>query len=204
MLSTASVASSATILNIDIKPYLDGSQTQISWYFTGDIVSDAGARFGAVDLDGYTIETGLGSPVSGLLNKPIPSTSFAVTNAGFVSNYHLGSSMFTFAVASIALNAPQSLFFPSLNTNYYPILLSFDRSVFVAGELKYTPGEDSYAIPLAFSSFNLGTYSSGIDYSRYKDGLTTVVNVVPEPSTYALFGIGAIGMLMVLCRKKTV
>lgn len=26
---------------------------------------------------------------------------------------------------------------------------------------------------------------------------------VPEPSTYALFGIGAIGMLMVICRKKT-
>ena len=27
---------------------------------------------------------------------------------------------------------------------------------------------------------------------------------VPEPSTYALFGIGAIGMLMVRRRKKTV
>jgi len=30
-----------------------------------------------------------------------------------------------------------------------------------------------------------------------------VPDVVPEPSTYALFGIGAIGMLMVLRRKKT-
>jgi sulfatase modifying factor 1 len=30
------------------------------------------------------------------------------------------------------------------------------------------------------------------------------VETVPEPSTYALFGIGAIGMLMVLRRKKTV
>jgi hypothetical protein len=26
---------------------------------------------------------------------------------------------------------------------------------------------------------------------------------VPEPSTYALFGIGAFGMLMVMRRKKT-
>lgn len=33
------------------------------------------------------------------------------------------------------------------------------------------------------------------------DNLT--VGLVPEPSTYALFGIGAIGMLMVLRRKKT-
>jgi len=26
--------------------------------------------------------------------------------------------------------------------------------------------------------------------------------IIPEPSTYALFGIGAIGMLMVMRRKK--
>jgi formylglycine-generating enzyme required for sulfatase activity len=30
-----------------------------------------------------------------------------------------------------------------------------------------------------------------------------VASVIPEPSTYALFGIGAIGMLMVLRRRKT-
>ncbi|MEI7463490.1 MAG: PEP-CTERM sorting domain-containing protein [Candidatus Taylorbacteria bacterium] len=28
--------------------------------------------------------------------------------------------------------------------------------------------------------------------------------MVPEPSTYALFGIGAIGLLMVMRRKKAV
>ena len=28
--------------------------------------------------------------------------------------------------------------------------------------------------------------------------------VVPDPSTYALFGLGAIGMLLVLCRKRSV
>jgi hypothetical protein len=30
-----------------------------------------------------------------------------------------------------------------------------------------------------------------------------VASVIPEPSTYALFGIGAIGLLMVMRRKKT-
>jgi hypothetical protein len=29
------------------------------------------------------------------------------------------------------------------------------------------------------------------------------VQAIPEPSTYALFGLGAIGMLMVMRRKKT-
>jgi hypothetical protein len=32
--------------------------------------------------------------------------------------------------------------------------------------------------------------------------VASVADVVPEPSTYALFGLGAIGMLMVLRRKK--
>ena len=35
------------------------------------------------------------------------------------------------------------------------------------------------------------------------DATFTQVNTVPEPSTYALFGIGAMGLLMVLRRKKT-
>jgi hypothetical protein len=34
-------------------------------------------------------------------------------------------------------------------------------------------------------------------------GESVTVEAVPEPSTYALFGLGAIGMLMVLRRKKT-
>ena len=36
------------------------------------------------------------------------------------------------------------------------------------------------------------------------NGLQLTQTAVPEPSTYALFGIGAIGMLMVRRRKKTV
>ena len=40
----------------------------------------------------------------------------------------------------------------------------------------------------------------------YADALSlppSTSDLVPEPSTYALFGIGAIGMLMVMRRKKT-
>ena len=46
---------------------------------------------------------------------------------------------------------------------------------------------------------NLYMFSSAVD-----GGTFTVTNqAAPEPSTYALFGIGAIGMLMVMRRKKT-
>jgi formylglycine-generating enzyme required for sulfatase activity len=49
--------------------------------------------------------------------------------------------------------------------------------------------------------FGNGPKVSGINTPRNDYGFR--VAMVPEPSTYALFGIGAIGMLMVLRRKKT-
>jgi autotransporter-associated beta strand protein/T5SS/PEP-CTERM-associated repeat protein len=50
----------------------------------------------------------------------------------------------------------------------------------------------------------IGTDRNGNTY-QFNDstGQFTVVSV-PEPSTYALFGLGAVGMLMVIRRKKTV
>jgi hypothetical protein len=56
-----------------------------------------------------------------------------------------------------------------------------------------------------------GTYITGISGSTivgysYGSNYKTkafVASAVPEPSTYALFGIGAIGMLVVMRRKKS-
>ena len=46
-----------------------------------------------------------------------------------------------------------------------------------------------------------GNWSGGSYNSSYVGPIT--VSTIPEPSIYALFGIGAIGMLMVMRRKKT-
>lgn len=46
----------------------------------------------------------------------------------------------------------------------------------------------------------VGSY---FDSNGDSHGFVATLSGVPEPSTYALFGIGAIGMLMVLRRKKT-
>jgi hypothetical protein len=51
-----------------------------------------------------------------------------------------------------------------------------------------------------FTDSDNGNFSGLIDASSI--GPVTISSV-PEPSTYALFGIGAIGMLMVMRRKKT-
>jgi hypothetical protein len=46
---------------------------------------------------------------------------------------------------------------------------------------------------------------SGTSGANFGNGYFTLTEIqsVPEPSTYALFGLGAIGMLMVIRRKKT-
>ncbi len=54
--------------------------------------------------------------------------------------------------------------------------------------------------------YNLpGELSDVVIYNRALNSneVTSLVKAVPEPSTYALFGIGAIGVLMVLRRKKS-
>jgi len=53
---------------------------------------------------------------------------------------------------------------------------------------------------VALTDSDNGNFNGDIDASSI--GPVTISSV-PEPSTYALFGIGAIGMLMVMRRKKT-
>ena len=56
---------------------------------------------------------------------------------------------------------------------------------------------DGYTTP----TFTLTAYGYDTTGASVTVGQTTAA--VPEPSTYALFGIGAIGLLMVMRRKKT-
>lgn len=78
-----------------------------------------------------------------------------------------------------------------------------------------TPIDGYYGFKLSLGS---GNYQygwlnlNGSTYTVLSEALNTTPNqsitagqtaAVPEPSTYALLGIGAIGMLMVLRRKKT-
>ena len=53
------------------------------------------------------------------------------------------------------------------------------------------------------NAFPYGYYGRFWNQSNRQYNWTDSVSIVPEPSTYALFGIGAIGLLMVMRRKKT-
>ena len=79
----------------------------------------------------------------------------------------------------------------------------------------FTPSADGSTIGAPFSDllsfstvdnvkavrFNYNASSS--DYTVMDKVAFVGTTSVPEPSTYALFGLGAIGLLMVMRRKKT-
>ena len=50
---------------------------------------------------------------------------------------------------------------------------------------------------------DIGVWNKALTTNQVSELYTQQAQSVPEPSTYALFGIGAIGILMVLRRKKT-
>jgi hypothetical protein len=85
----------------------------------------------------------------------------------------------------------------SSGTNYFGI--SFQNNGFTNyGWLEATT--TGYGTQTASPNFTLVAYAYDTTGASVTVGQTAAV---PEPSTYALFGIGAIGMLMVLRRKKT-
>ena len=72
--------------------------------------------------------------------------------------------------------------------------------------VQFIPGSGTVYLPIAFNLFNAGTYQQTYPYhSPYSGQVFATVNVasVPEPSTYALLGLGAIGMMMVFYKQKT-
>jgi len=90
------------------------------------------------------------------------------------------------------------------NNQYVAIKLNTDTSnsgSFNYGWMSFNVSDagidDGYTTP----TFTLTAYGYDTTGASVTVGQTTAA--VPEPSTYALFGIGAIGMLMVFRRKKT-
>jgi PEP-CTERM motif len=57
------------------------------------------------------------------------------------------------------------------------------------------------SLKIQFLERDFGPNDFEVDIDNIR--MTSAVSVVPEPSTYALFGLGAIGMLLVMRRKKT-
>jgi hypothetical protein len=225
-LPAQSPAQTGSTLNLNFSPFDGGDSTLVSWTHGGDIITEKGHNF-TFFLSGWRgpeiVATGLFSsvyratllpipPVTSFLPPAYPSAVFAV-QGGTYSNVGAPSSQqkilnITFGVEIAATILATGLSY--FDTGRDAVRLSFDPDptdsvndpqewVLSTDQLRYTASVDSVVIPLAFDSFNLGTYNAGYIWGT----IPTVIDVVPEPSTYALFGFGALVLLAFNRRRKS-
>jgi hypothetical protein len=227
-LPALSRAQAGSTLNLNFSPFDGGNSTLVSWTHGGDIITENGDNFSLFFLGGgrgpEIVATGLFSsayratllpfipPVTPFLSPAYPSAVFAV-QGGTYSNVGAPSSQqkilnitFGVEIAATLLAAGLSYY----DTGRDAVRLSFDpdptdsvndpQETGLSGDqLRYTANVDSVVIPLAFDSFNPGTYNADLNWNQ----IPTVIDVVPEPSTYALFGFGALILLAVNRRRKS-
>jgi hypothetical protein len=232
MLSTASVGSSATILNIDLNPEDGGAKTRVSWSFGGDIVSATGAEvytasssaslneiriqangllttFWDGTINSYLDINSIAGGYISVLDTASPS-QFAIRNIELKSTristwdwVHDPISGITSGTRQIIESKDEIVMKPFSSANLIfppapPEPLNYANGNF----LQYTPSTDSYVLNVLFSEFNPGIYSHNYENTPFANGFSTLVNVIPEPSTYALFGLGGLALLIAYCRRK--
>lgn len=184
----SSHAALTSTLNLNFQSYNGGSQTMVSWVFGGQMVTS---------YQNQPSNSSLTLPSLGMMGNfyngsLVPSTTVTVSNAGYFTNNTTGISSPIAAFQLITMG-------PTLDVIQFN--LSPSLSLNANDSYSFVPQSSNFAIlPIPLAYFNPGTYSNSLSLNI---AATTTIDPVPEPSTYALFGIGAIGMLMVLRRKKT-
>jgi hypothetical protein len=183
----SSHAALTSTLDLNFQSYNGGSQTMVSWVFGGQMVTS---------YQNQPPNSSLTLPSLGMMGNfyngnLVSSTNFSVSNAGYFTNNTTGISSpitsFQLVTMGPSLDVIQFNLSPSLS------LSANDSYSFV------TQSSNFVILPIPIGYFNAGTYSNQLSLNI---AATTTIDPVPEPSTYALFGIGAIGTLMALRRKK--
>jgi len=191
---------------INISSYNGGAESLIDWSFTGDFTNSA--QFSS--WNGGT--RAFGAAGTSMWNDTVSSPTNPVSGGG-VFNVLSGTTL----PGQVRTASIQSVQFYQSGSDQ-GIVLAFTNSGNVLfgnsnATFNYTPGIDSYVLPIAFDSFNTGVYTnlaiSTLTPEPYGNGLTidylTTVNIdaVPEPSTYALLLLSGAASLWALKRRQS-
>ena len=164
--------------NVTLSPSSGGAKTTISLFATGDYVT------------GYPVSVigtvgGIGIGVSGAAGAPggawtMATTNFTVPSMGYVTNFTTGVSR---QLTGFAFDNPGP--FQVLNILYDSTwdLVANQQYAFV-----FDTDPTIVELDLVFSNFTPGTYNGSTGNTQFN------MEVVPEPSPYALLALSAAGL----------
>jgi hypothetical protein len=164
----------------------DGGNTLISLSCLGDVLTSVAATDDAT-----------WSGVSGTFTNYLNGGSQSSSLTGFGVFYDLTTG------DSATINSVQFI----NDSGTLRLAFFFDTNITVSegDEIQYVPATDSETISVAISSFNPGTYDWNNTSDPYTSGpfdYNMDLTVVPEPSMFALAGLGGLALLLFRRRKS--
>ena len=215
LISFASSAKADSTLTYNFTPATDPSQTLFTWNFSGDILS-SGFIASTAQSGFYTLNAGFGisTDTFNTLSSYIASSSsggvtprWLTVAGGTITDVTSGQSLTLNQVGPAeALSRPgqanpYTLTVYMIN-NIHSANAGGSFNISAGDNLVYTPGTDSIVLNIPFADLPELNKTNSVQSGGFK-GLNTVsIVAVPEPSPYALFGLGVLGMLTVLRRKR--
>ena len=192
--------------------YAGGTQTIASWSFTGGFLTTGFTNsytggFSAINVGSLGIPPSLFNNLTNTFStNPLTATPIAISGGGTMNDITTGKSI-TFSYITPFVTVFSGHYALNLIAGSYSGSGPLTESLNINSNdvLSYTPGTgDFFVLNTPFTQFsNTDQKRPGSGYLTGGTQETVITTAVPEPSTYALFGIGAIGMLLVMRRKKT-
>lgn len=176
--------------NSTISPAAGGTKTSISFFATGDWATN-----GWISTLNHPAVSSVGIGYSGFFAAPPGAWSFGYTNYlvspyGYYTNHTKSTSI---VLERINFNNPGPL--------QVLVLSATNAFAYDAGDLLqlvFDSATTVLEVDLVFSNFNPGSYN-GVDSSS---GTQFNMEIVPEPSTYALLALSAAGLGGYFLRRR--
>jgi len=167
------------------------------------VSTPTGTNYSSRDANGITIAAVRNVNPYIFIGSSSYNTSLLILSGGGVNSYGAKSSQATTFKTTGSIHANGSVL-PN-NTQYQAVAYSLGGQNYDYGWLEFVNNANGSQIQLVAAYMDTNANEAvTIGVSHNYDGPVAYGSAaVPEPSTYALFGIGAIGLLMVLRRKKT-